>query len=171
MNTLLRSHQSSTKEILQDMQSLRHVMDKPSVIPANAIPFFVDGSAPNPAFGVQIVLCTYQVQIGYEGYLQAVMAVEQGDGGTWVVGSGDIFWTIDVDIPLGNPLATGYAVPGYANIVRPLGSFEEPWPICRGWKMHGGETYRLKFQTVQNVNVGAPAFAFGSLLGVVWPNC
>jgi hypothetical protein len=163
--------QETTQSILRDMQSLRRKSDQPQEIPASAIPWFVDGNAPNPAHGTQITLCTYQVQIGYTGYLQAVMCTELGDGGTFIQGSGDILWTIDVDIPLGNPLATGYAVPGYALIKRSLGSLEKPWPICRGWKMHPGETYRLKAKPVANVPVGSPAFVFGSLQGVVWTNC
>lgn len=165
--------QASTQTIMRNMQSLRMAEDQEQIIPKSAIPFFADGAVPMPAAGIanQVVITSYQVQIGYEGYLMAVMANVDGDGGAFIEGSGQIVWTIDIDIPLGNPLATGRFLPGYSTIERKLGSFEKPWPIVRGWRMHPFETYRFKVYQTGGVPVGSPCFAFGSLLGVVWPTC
>lgn len=143
------------------------------MMPPGGISFFAIGSVPAPAWGSanQVELCSYTVQDGWEGTLMDVL-VEYLDGGanSFVQGSGDIIWTIDIDTPLGAPLATSRFLPNYAFLKTQLGSFENgPWPIRGGWRMKQGETYRVKGYTVANVNTGAPAFLHGGLLGWVWP--
>ncbi len=160
----------STAQTLNDARALK-LTRKGTPIPDNAVPFFADGSVPMPNFGVQALITTYQVPIGWEGLLIEVMNFVTGDAGSFINGSGDAFWTIDIDIPLGAPLISGHFLPGYAQIVRTLGDLSEPWPVVRGWRMRSGETYRYKVTNVQNVATGTPCFAHGSLNGLVWPNC
>lgn len=168
----------STSALLTDMGSLR-VATKELNIPATAVPWFAMGSIPAPAFSpsVQTLICQYQVQYGWEGLLTQVMNTYIDPGGTFVEGSGDIVWTIDIDIPIGSTLATGHFLPAYSQIIRSLGSLQEQWPIPgggitnRGWRMKPGETYRYKVRTVQNVAIGAPAFVHASFGGIVWPQC
>lgn len=171
MSALSRYTLGSPDQMLNDVRSLKHSLrDHP--IPDNAVPFFTTGSFAAPAWGLanQIVLCTYQCPIGWEGLLTDVMNLYTGSD-TFVEGSGDIVWTIDIDFPLAAALGTGRALPGYNAITRGLGDLSEPWPIRRGWRMKSGETYRYKARTVQNVQVGSPAFVHGSLQGIVWPEC
>lgn len=177
--------QQSTSGLLSDMNALRKATEQ-AQIPAGAVPFHAQGSAPMPAYGIgnQIVigtaapnLCQYQVQYGWQGLLTGIMLIVTGDAGTWVVGSGDVVFTVDVDIPLADPLATGRFLPDYSVVIRPIGSFSQPWPtpgqsiINRGWAMHPGETYRAKVYSVANVQRGAPCFVHASLCGIVWPQC
>lgn len=166
----------STSQMLNDARALRRA-SAIHPIPDNAVPFTSDGgtapggSAATPAFGTQILLATYQVPIGWEGLLVSVMNTITGDGGSFIEGSGDLFWTIDIDIPLGAPLISGHFLPGYASVLRSLGNLSEQWSVIRGWRMKSGETYRYKVTNVQNVAVGSPSFCHGSLNGLVWPQC
>jgi len=143
------------------------------MMPPGGISFFQPGSLPAPAFGIanQVELVSYTVQDGWEGSLQDVL-VEYDDNGadTFIQGSGDIIWTIDIDWPLGNPLGTSRFLPNYAQIKTQLGSWDDgPWPVRGGWRMKSGETYRVKAYTVANVATGNPNFVHGALLGWVWP--
>jgi len=65
------------------------------------------------------------------GVLLDVMNIYLDQGAaTFVQGSGDILWTIDIDWPLGNMLGTSRYLPNYASIKTQLGSFEDgPWPV------------------------------------------
>ena len=143
------------------------------MLPPGGISFFAMGSVPAPAFGQanQVTLATYTVQDGWEGTLQDVLVIYDDQGAaTFVQGSGDIVWTIDIDNPLGSPLATSRFLPNYAQILTQLGSLENgPWPVRGGWRMKQGEVYRVKAYTVANVATGAPNFVHGALLGWVWP--
>ncbi len=143
------------------------------MMPPGGISFFAIGSLPAPAFGSanQVELCTYTVQDGWEGVLQDVMTIYLDQGAaSFIQGSGDIVWSIDIDWPLGNQLGTSRYLPNYAFIKTQLGSFENgPWPVRGGWRMKSGETYRVKAYTVANVATGAPNFVHGALLGWVWP--
>lgn len=149
-------------------------------IPDNAVPFFATGSVATPAFSDpttlnnQVELCEYQCPIGWEGFLMGIMLFITGDAGTFITGSGDVIWSVDIDRPLASPLATGRWLPGYSAVARTLGDLSEPWPVARelrGWRMKTGETYRAKGYTAQNVNTGSPSFLHGSLQGMVWPKC
>jgi hypothetical protein len=181
----MKRTQQSTSGLLSDMNALRRATEQLQ-IPAGAVPFHAQGSAPMPAYGLanQIVigtvqpnLCQYQVQAGWQGLLTGIMLIVTGDGGSWVVGSGDVVFTVDVDIPLADPLATGRFLPQYSQVIRPIGSFEEPWPIPgwsiinRGWTMQPLETYRAKVYSLANVSQGSPCFVHASLCGIVWPQC
>ena len=143
------------------------------MMPPGGISFFTIGSVAAPAWGAanQVVLAEYTVQDGWEGVLQDVMCIyDDGGAASFIQGSGDIVWAIDIDWPLLNQLGTSRFLPNYAAILTQLGSFADgPWPVRGGWRMKGGETYRVKVRTVQNVNTGAPAFCHGALLGWVWP--
>jgi len=143
------------------------------MMPPGGISFFAIGSAPAPAYGIanQVQLCSYTVQDGWEGVLLDVMDVYlDGGAASFVQGSGDIVWTIDIDWPLGNQLGTSRYLPNYSSLLTQLGSFENgPWPVRGGWRMKSGETYRYKVYTVANVVTGAAAFVHGALLGWVWP--
>ena len=174
------ANSGSTSGLLSDMNALRRATEQ-AQIPAGAVPFHAQGSQPMPVYGIanQVVIgqCTYQVQAGWQGLLTGIMLIVTGDGGTWIPGSGDVVFTVDVDIPLLDPLATGRFLPQYSTVIRPIGSFEQPWPVPgwsitnRGWAMHPLETYRAKVFSVANVAQGAPCFVHASLCGIVWPQC
>jgi hypothetical protein len=141
------------------------------MMPPGGISFFAKGSLPAPAYGTanQIELCSYEVQDNWEGVLLDVMNLYTDNAGTFVQGSGDIVWSIDIDRPLGSPLQTGRWLPDYFQIITQLGDLSEPWPVRGGWRMKQGETYRYKVYTVANVGVGAPNFVHAALLGWTWP--
>jgi hypothetical protein len=168
----------STSTILNDMNALRRAQEQEK-IPWNTFPFSPSGSVAMPAYGImnQVQVVEYQVQYGWEGLLTGIMFLVTGDGGSWDVGSGEVVGTVDVDIPIGSTLATGRFVPDYFNMLRPYGSFEQPWPTPgravanRGWRMHPGETWRIKVYSTAIVTQGFPCFVHASLCGVVWPAC
>ena len=141
------------------------------MLPPGGISFFAHNSIPAPDYGLanQLEICSYIVPDGWEGVLLDVMNTSTDNAGTFVEGSGDIIWTIDIDWPVGNPLGTSRYLPDYANIKTSLGDLVFPWPVRGGWRMKQGEVYRYKVRTVQNVNQGEPHFLHGSLLGWVWP--
>lgn len=141
------------------------------MIPPGGVSVFEHGSFPTPAYGAgnQITLCTYVVPDGWEGVLSDVMVLLLDPNGNFVEGSGSVLWDIDIDRPLAAALSTGRFLPNYHSITTRLGDLTRPWPVRGGWRMKQGETYRIKFQTVNTVTVGAPAFVHGALLGWVWP--
>ncbi len=141
------------------------------MIPPGGVSVFEHGSFATPAYGTanQITLCTYQVPDGWEGVLSDVMVLLLDPNGNFVEGSGSVFWDIDIDRPLAAALSTGRYLPNYYHISTRLGDLTRPWPVRGGWRMKQGETYRVKFYTVNTVTVGAPAYVHGSLLGWVWP--
>lgn len=137
--------------------------------PPGSVSVFEHGSFPTPAYGTQITLATYIVPDGWEGVLTDVMVFLLDPNGTFVQGSGSALWDIDIDRPLGSALATGRFLPNYFHIPTQLGDLTRPWPVRGGWRMKQGETYRIKFTSVNTITVGSPAFTHGALLGWVWP--
>lgn len=151
-------------------------------MPPEGIPFFVENNGnvsnstssskqPSPAFGAanQIVVATYQCPLNFVAVLRGILATFEGSG--FVPGSGNIIWTLDVDVPLPSVTASaGYAFDGYANMITPKGSYANGlWKLYPGLRFADGETIRLKVQTVAVVGTGAPNFMNGELAGYIVP--
>ena len=140
-------------------------------MPPNAVPFYVEGSAASPAYGLanQIVVCSYQCPSNFMAVLRGILATYDGTG--FVPGSGNILWALDVDINV--PSITGqagYTFDGYGNMKFPKGSYANGfWKIEQALRFKDGETCRLKMQTVAVVGQGAPNFTSGALGGWIVP--
>lgn len=139
-------------------------------MPPNAVPFYVEGSAASPAYGAanQIVIASFQCPSNFLAVLKGILATFDG---AFVPGSGNILWTLDVDIAL--PAVTGqagYQFDGYGNMKFPKGSYASGlWRIEQALRFKDGETCRLKVQTVAVVGQGAPNFTSGALAGWIVP--
>ena len=149
-------------------------------MPPEGIPFFVEDNGnvsnstssskqPSPAYGAanQIVLATYQCPLNFVAVLRGILATFEGS--SFVPGSGNIIWTLDVNVPVPAVTASvGYAFDGYANFITPKGSYANGlWRTQL--RFADGETVRLKVQTVAVVGTGAPNFMNGILAGYIVP--
>lgn len=136
--------------------------------PQDEVPFNPTGSIAAPAYGSQVVVAEYQVPQGYEGALWQTYMGFVGAG--YVLGSGDIVWTIDINSPLGVSALTAYTLPDLANIVVPFGSpIEGPFKFAAPYLLREGDTVRLKATSVANISTGAPNFMVGYIGGWTWP--
>lgn len=136
-------------------------------IPRTAIPVTKFGSVGVPAaFGVEIVVVTYQVKANFFGLICGLVAGYSGTGTAPL--AGDVTFRVDIDRPLG--LTTGFSEKDYGNVPFPLGNFTNGplWPV--EFRHMNSETIRLKATPVQNMGLG-PGNAFvGALVGFEWPS-
>jgi hypothetical protein len=136
----------------------------PLIIPKSAIPFMALGAVPCPALGVQVEVCSYQVQPQWFAFVWGVVLQFSGAP---LPNPTDVIWSVDVNRPVGET-AQGYAEKDFGSIVIPLGSSVlNPWPVdFRHWSK---EVIRIKGTPIANVTPGAPNFVIGILLGHTWP--
>ena len=87
--------------------------------PPNAKRVFRGNSvlSPNPATETEVLL--YRVPQGFRFWLTAILQVYVGAG--WVSGSGDIFWTLDKNQPVGVVPLQGEVIQGFGNVPVGLG--------------------------------------------------
>ncbi len=125
---------------------------------------------PAPANGTQALITSFQCPQAMEGVILFCMNVFSGADAQGNAGSGNVTWSIDVNIPLNATNSVGYAPPDFATITNQLGSFANgPWPIPGGIFIRDSDTIRYKVKTTAPVGVGAPNFVTGMLLGYYWP--
>lgn len=150
-------------------------------MPPEGIPFFAPNNGnvnggpslviPSPAYGVanQTVLASYQCPSNFVAVLKGILATFEGS--SFVPGSGNIIWTVDVDVPVPAVAGTaGYAFDGYGKLLTPMGSYANGlWKIYPGLRFADLEVVRLKVQTVAVVGQGAPNFMNGMLAGWIVP--
>jgi hypothetical protein len=105
------------------------------------------------------------------GFCFILRAIRQGFstgiGGApvWVEGSGDILWTVDVDVPLGAIALSGFSLPDLANMADARGSAVAPWPLEGYTVFEPYQTIRYKVLTTVNIGAGAPNFITCGLFG------
>lgn len=143
-------------------------------MPIDGRPFSRRGNFQAPAFGAgnQITLASFEVPMGYNAVVTHLFTGYFGTtaGGAWVNGTGTVFWSVDVNTPLGASPVAGYGLPDYALFDLSIGNAAYPWPVSGGWVLEDGDVIRVKGYTVATVDVGAGTALYGGVIGWVWPS-
>jgi len=136
-----------------------------SIPPHQRTPWKADGSITAPAVGTVAQIWEYLIPDNF--YLVLDRTAHFYDPpGLMLIGSGEIVWIIDVDVPLGNPLATWRPL---AQFTAPLGSVAHPFPVGP-LQLRGGQTIRYKVViTDPAVPVGAPNVISAVAEGWLYP--
>ena len=125
-------------------------------------------SIPAPAAATPTQVLLLSVPPGFRFILRGIRQefnTGTGGGPVWVAGSGDILWTIDVDLPIGVPAISGFALADLANMAEARGSAIAPWPV-EGYNVF--DEYmdiRYKVTTTANIPAGAPNYITCGLFG------
>ena len=124
-----------------------------------------------PAIGSQAEVMQYQVPNGFAFWLQAVIAEARASGALsfpFAPGDGSIYWTLDVDQPLGQTFPSGVPVKDFQAVQVPLGSWElgTQFPLRMPLLFEARHILRWKFTNVSNTsaNVWCSAGLFGFLV-------
>ena len=135
----------------------------PWLIPPNQrTPWKQEGSIPAPAMGVLTEIWAYLIPDNFYLVLDRIRHFYSPV--PIVGGSGAIIWGIDVDTPIGNPLATQRPVSQFTNAIG--GPGKKPFPVGP-LQFRGGQTVRYKvIITDPTVATGLPNIV--SALGEGW---
>lgn len=161
-----------TRKSLADVQTEKmswavNVIPPKHIVPVYRLPVSTFGAVLAPAFGPanQALILTYTVRANWAVLITGIVLGYQG--GPPAPLPGDIFWTVDIDRPLGS--SAGYDEKDYAGIGTPVGSLVggPVWPV--EFFHRDGEVIRVKAQTVQNVATGPGNFVTAFLIGYEWP--
>lgn len=142
------------------------------VPPQSAIAISARGTSPNPANGTQIILGTapdvaqFIVPQAMEAVITAIVCAVTGF--SFDPGTAEVVWTVDINRPLG-ATQQGYNPPFFGQINTTLGSFQIPFPIPGGIRLHERDTIRVKVTTAAPTPVGAPNYITAMLLGWYYP--
>lgn len=122
---------------------------------------------PNPATVTEITSVT--VPAGYNFILAGVLhgfVSSVGGGVVWTPGSGDILWTVDVNVPVDAVAVSGYGLPDLSNMAEQRGSLElGPFPLD-GYNVFGPyDVIRYKCITTASIPVAGGNFIFAGLIG------
>lgn len=124
-----------------------------------------------PAEGDQGLVVQYEVPNGFTFWLREVIADARASGVQslpFAPGDGSIFWTLDVDQPIGQAFPSGAPVKDFANVQVPLGSWEYGirFPLDMPLDFTARHTLRWKFTNVSNTtaDVWCSAGLFGFLV-------
>jgi hypothetical protein len=143
----------------------------PSLSPSkNAIDIYVSASVAAPAPTTLTVLLAYQVPSGHQFALTGVMWDFEGAPGGFVIGSGDIIWTLDVNNPL-TPSALAIAgryIQGFGAELAPIGSYEKPWWFSRPRIFAPSDLIQLKVLTTVAIPQNSGYFN-SRFIGYLWP--
>ena len=107
----------------------------------------------------QTEVLSLTVPAGFIFVLRAILQTYQTNSGSiFVNGSGDILWTVDVNIPVGIPTLGGYALPDLSNMAEQRGSFaDKPWYLEGCTIFQAYDTLRYKVATnTANIAPGLP---------------
>jgi hypothetical protein len=108
-----------------------------------------------PAIGDQVEVCEYTVPNGFAFWLREVIAEARAAGVPslpFAPGDGSVFWTLDVDQPLGAVFPTGAPVKDFGQVQVPLGAWEIGcrFPLDMPILFEARHTLRWKFTNVSN---------------------
>lgn len=88
-----------------------------------------------------------------------------GGAPIFIDGSGDILWTIDVDVPIGSTPLSGYGLPYFTGMKEQRGSRIQPYPINAFSVFYPYQVIRYKVLTSAAIPAGAPNFITCGLFG------
>lgn len=122
---------------------------------------------PTPAQGVQTVVVSLIVPAGFMFVMKGMLQnfATGNNPSPFVDGSGDILWTIDVDIPIGATNLSGYPIADFSNMQDERGSKLGPWEVPGYRVFEQYQHLRYKVTTSANIPVGAPNFIRCGLFG------
>ena len=109
----------------------------------------------------QVLVLELDVPQGFVFVLRAILQTYQTNtGSVFTNGSGDILWTVDVNIPVGVPTLGGYGLPDMTNMAEQRGSFiNGPWQVEGHTIFQPNDQIRYKVSTnTANIAPGAPNF-------------
>lgn len=145
--------------------------------PDSAEPIFRAGSIEAPAYGSDTEVLLYKVPAGLQFALCEIIQIYVG--ASYVPGSGDILWTLDMDAPVGVTALQANPLPGLFQIPVPLGALIGPnicaaglgarWQFKKPFIIKPETELRSKVKTVQNVSTGSPNFCLSVFNGFTWP--
>lgn len=144
------------------------------VPPPGHIPRHIQGSIVAPAYGPanQIEILNYTVPAGMMFVIKAMLI--RYDGTSFIPGSGDIVFQVDLDNPntlgQGGNFAMGRAIPDYGQFLFNLGSFDFGPAIVWGDPiLYPNERLGIKGYTVANVGTGTRDTRFSAwVMGWEW---
>jgi hypothetical protein len=135
------------------------------------------GSILCPTTGTLTEVLEYAVPTGLQFALVGVVQLFFGAG--YIDGDQDIFWTLDVDAPIGIAAAQGFPLPGMNNIPVPLGTLAGiPWPFQKPFILKQNQVLRSKvFLPANNpltgapngISAGSPNYFVSAFAGFTWP--
>lgn len=153
---------------IASLQDNREMWPYPWVYPPpDAEDVFVEGVIPAPPNGIITEVLEYKVPSSYLFLLTHVMQVYQGT--SFVPGSSDIVWTWDLNTPIGAPPVQASRIQGFQQVLAPLGSYEEPWPIRKARFFKSLDVIRNKVLTTNVIVAGSGNFFITRLLGYIMP--
>lgn len=123
---------------------------------------------PTPAVGVVTLVTSVQVPAGFNFILEGFThGFSPASGGVvWIPGSGDILWTVDVDVPIGATAVSGYGLPDMTAMDGPRGSLEQGPFMLPGYNVFGPyQVVRYKVVTTAAIPVAGGNFIFAGLIG------
>jgi hypothetical protein len=149
--------------------------------PESAEPVFRVGSVVTPAYlsagGAETEVLRYDVPAGLQFALCGLVQIYVGAG--FVPGSGDMYWTVDQDSPVGiialmaNPLPGLFQVPiplgGFVGPNGALGGIAAPWVFPKPFILKPETQLRSKVTTIQNVSTGTANYCISVFSGFTWP--
>jgi hypothetical protein len=112
--------------------------------PANAEDFFLEGTQANLVFGVETTVLLYNVPIGTELVVCAIM--NQFTDAAYIDGRGLVTWKIDVNQPAGAAFPIGRPSKYFGVITTQKGDFKQPlhkWPNCMRFKPNDDVRYKV----------------------------
>ena len=138
------------------------VYDKPPylVMPPNGVPVQEQAALTLPAGAGNNVVVQWRVPTGYDGVLTSLVNLWTGGAGTFVDGSGDIVWRVQINRRYPR---------NYGNIITTLGSLTTPCQLFRGGlRIYSGEllTYMVNHAANAGLTGGNVICAF---LGYIYP--
>lgn len=122
-------------------------------------------AAPNP--GVLTEVCEVVVPSGFVFVLRAIRQnfATAANPSPFVDGSGDILFTVDVDVPIGAIALSGYPLPDLSGMADERGSKLAPWPLEGYTVFTPYQVVRYKVITTNVIPVGSPHFITCGLFG------
>lgn len=173
-------HRNGLGAVSQDLVGAANVLQQQKE-DANAWPYFWRQpraftqsvprikSIPTPAPTVNTLITSVSVPAGYNFILAGVLHgfnSSVGGASVWTPGSGDILWTVDVNVPIDAVAVSGYGLPDLSAMAEQRGSLElGPFPLD-GYNVFGPyDVIRYKVVTTANIPEGGGNFIFAGLIG------
>ena len=121
------------------------------------------GVQPVPNYGIanQVIICQWQVPVGYTFILRRVAFWT--NAASYVDGR-DLVFTLDFNTSVTAPLANGTPLQGWQAVPFSVGTANEPYRDII-FTFEAQQIIRLKAYSIANVSVGSPNYIYGLLGG------
>jgi len=136
----------------------------------DAVRVNADGSIVAPAAATQTLVASYTVQENFDFWLVAIAQLYSGSG--FNIGSSDITWVLDVNIPIGVTVPQGYAIQGFQSTNIPYGTLiggVQPYFLAKPELLKQDNVIRSKVTTTNNIPQGAPNYFISVFYGWLVP--